>query len=137
MAKKLSRKQLQAIHAKNFVPLAIIEGPEGKTDIFLKSNPMTEKSAFHDAAKKSFIESQKPKYTKGTRRFAIALNKSKLKAFKSGKPASKSNAFLIAEKTGKNEERLVARLGPKGETPEVILGKVNTSRLTKQSLRRK
>ena len=118
----LSKQQLKAIHAKKFLPVAIVEGPDGKADIFFKSNAMTEKSAFHDAAKKSFIESQKPKYKKGTLRFAFALNKSKLKAFKSGKPMNKSNAFLIAEKAGKNKQKLVARNGPIGETPEIIVG---------------
>jgi len=125
----LSKQQLKAIHAKKFLPVAIIEKPGGKSDIFFKSNAMTEKSAFHDAAKKSFIESQKPEYKKGTLRFAVALNKNKLGALRSGKKFTRTNAFLIAEKAGKNKEKLVARKGPIGEKPEVIVGKIDSSKL--------
>ena len=69
MTKKRSRKQLQAIHAKNpknFVPISVLQknpkNNEIKVEIFFKDKPMTQSDAFHEAAVKSGRELEKSKY---------------------------------------------------------------------------
>lgn len=131
MTKKRSRKQLQAIHAKNpknFVPISVLQknpkNNEIKVEIFFKDKPMTQSDAFHEAAVKSGRELEKSKYKIGAKRYAIALPKKDLGALKKGKDfdrPTKATAFLISKKV-RGGEQLVARNGPKNEKPEIILG---------------
>lgn len=125
MTKRLSKKQMRAIHAKNHIGVVVIKNPKQKKvdGFFINRTPMTQKGAFHSAAKKSFEEINKKKYKVGTRRLALAVNKNQLKQIEKGKLPEKDPkaVFLIAEKQ-RGGEKLIARLGPKGETPEIIIG---------------
>lgn len=130
MAKKLSSKQLQAIHAKkkNFISVAVIQkNPKNdkmKVEVFFRSKPMTQSDAFHNAAVKSGRELEKSKYKVGAKRYAIALPISELSSLKKGdtiKRPTSNTAFLISRKV-RGGEQLVARKGPKNEKTEIILG---------------
>ncbi len=130
MAKKLSSKQLQAIHAKkkNFISVAVIQkNPKNdkiKVEVFFRPKPMTQSDAFHNAAVKSGRELEKSKYKVGAKRYAIALPKKDLAALKKGEPIkrpSQNTAFLISKKV-RGGEQLVARSGPKNEKPDILLG---------------
>lgn len=125
MTKKLSKKQMRAIHAKNYVGIVVIrKGKTRNADTFVNDKPMTSTQAFHSAAVKSSVELMKPKYKIGSKRFALAIKKKDLNDFVEKQKVPKKNPgpFLIAEKTRGGNERLIARLGPRGETPEVIIG---------------
>jgi len=119
MTKKLSKKQMKAIHAKNYIGVAIIKNPKDRiAEIFIHTTgPTTESKAFHSAARKSREEIDDKRFRVGAIRLGIALRKGELKDLreKDKLPKKFSGAFVVAEKERAGQEKLLARVGPKDD----------------------